>query len=87
MAEDRPGFELLLPLAVQAIGRGRAAQALPPAPRGIDALTRSAIIFDKLRAERAATLGVNRLADLEDALRTVADSTQRSVGTVSRLGT
>ena len=56
-------------------------------PRGIDALARSAIIFDKLRAEWAATLGANRLADLEDALRTAVGSAELSVDTVSWFGT
>jgi DNA-binding MarR family transcriptional regulator len=56
-------------------------------PHDIDALARSAIAFDKLRAEWAATLGVNRLADLEDALRTMAGSTELNVDTVSWFGT
>ena len=41
-------------------------------PRGIDALARSAVIFDELRADWARTLGVKRLRDIEAALRTVA---------------
>jgi DNA-binding MarR family transcriptional regulator len=41
-------------------------------PRGIDSLTRSATIFDDLRARWAASLGADRLAELETALRTVA---------------
>lgn len=40
-------------------------------PHGIDALRRSAAIFDELRAEWAAALGADRLADLEAGLRTV----------------
>jgi len=40
--------------------------------RGIDSLDRSAVIFDGLRARWAAALGPGRLADLEDALRTMA---------------
>ncbi|WP_055568421.1 MarR family winged helix-turn-helix transcriptional regulator [Streptomyces atriruber] len=40
-------------------------------PHGIDALRRSAAIFDELRTEWAATLGTDRLADLEAGLRTV----------------
>ena len=39
--------------------------------RGIDALDRSAAIFDGLRARWAAELGPGRLADLEDSLRTM----------------
>ena len=39
--------------------------------RGIDSLDRSAVIFDGLRARWAAALGPGRLADLEDALRTM----------------
>ncbi|GII30421.1 MarR family winged helix-turn-helix transcriptional regulator [Planotetraspora mira] len=56
-------------------------------PRGIDALGRSAIIFDELRADWAATLGVDRLADLEDALRTAVGSAELRVDTVSWFGT
>ncbi len=41
-------------------------------PRGIDALARSAAIFEQLRAEWAADLGARRLADLTAALRTMA---------------
>jgi DNA-binding MarR family transcriptional regulator len=40
-------------------------------PRGIDALVQSARIFDELRAEWVATLGGDRVADLESALRTM----------------
>ncbi|WP_418957699.1 MarR family winged helix-turn-helix transcriptional regulator [Streptomyces tritici] len=40
-------------------------------PAGLDALARSAAIFDELRAEWAATLGPERVRDLEAALRTV----------------
>lgn len=40
--------------------------------RGVDALDRSAVIFDGLRARWADALGPGRLADLEDSLRTVA---------------
>ncbi|WP_240137829.1 MarR family winged helix-turn-helix transcriptional regulator [Streptomyces sp. MUM 178J] len=40
-------------------------------PRGADALTRSAAIFDELRAEWAKTLGADRLRALEADLRTV----------------
>jgi hypothetical protein len=49
--------------------------------------TRSAIIFDKLRAEWAAALGVNRRADLENALRTVAGPTAPGVDSVTWFGT
>lgn len=41
-------------------------------PRGFDALARSAAIFEDLRAQWAATLGLTRLRDLEDSLRTMA---------------
>ncbi|WP_106396983.1 MarR family winged helix-turn-helix transcriptional regulator [Actinocorallia populi] len=44
-------------------------------PRGLDALARSAAIFDTLRARWAKSLGPARLTDLEDALRTVAPPT------------
>ncbi len=40
-------------------------------PRGHDALARSAAIFDELRAEWAATLGADRVRDIETALRNV----------------
>ncbi|NWF27862.1 winged helix-turn-helix transcriptional regulator [Streptomyces sp. PKU-EA00015] len=40
-------------------------------PHGLDALARSAAVFDELRAEWAASMGPDRLRDLEDALRTV----------------
>jgi DNA-binding MarR family transcriptional regulator len=39
--------------------------------RGIDALIQSARIFDELRAEWVATLGADRVAHLESALRTM----------------
>ena len=41
-------------------------------PRGIEALTLSAMIFGEIRAGWAAELGAGRLADLEAALRTMA---------------
>ncbi|MFF8598869.1 MarR family winged helix-turn-helix transcriptional regulator [Streptomyces sp. NPDC015232] len=40
-------------------------------PHGIDALTRSAAVFDELRADWAARLGPDRVRDLEAALRAV----------------
>ncbi|MEU0372683.1 MarR family winged helix-turn-helix transcriptional regulator [Streptomyces sp. NPDC006283] len=40
-------------------------------PHGLDALARSAAIFDELRAEWARAIGPERLRDLESALRTV----------------
>ncbi|MFG2651135.1 MarR family winged helix-turn-helix transcriptional regulator [Streptomyces sp. NPDC048436] len=40
-------------------------------PHGIDALRRSAVIFDELHAEWAATLGAGRLSSLESGLRAV----------------
>ena len=41
-------------------------------PRGMDALVRSAVIFDDLRAQWAARLGPQRLRELEADLRTMA---------------
>jgi DNA-binding MarR family transcriptional regulator len=41
-------------------------------PRGVDALARSAAVFERLRASWADTLGVQRLRDLEADLRAVA---------------
>lgn len=43
-------------------------------PRGVDVLSRSALIFEDLHAEWAATIGARRLADLESALRSVVPS-------------
>ncbi|MER5460350.1 MarR family transcriptional regulator [Streptomyces sp. NPDC002668] len=40
-------------------------------PHGIDALTRSAAVFDELRADWARTLGARRVADMEESLRMV----------------
>ncbi len=40
-------------------------------PHGLDALARSAAIFDELRAQWATTLGADRVTALEDSLRTV----------------
>jgi DNA-binding MarR family transcriptional regulator len=40
-------------------------------PRGRDALVQSAQIFDELRAEWVRTLGAERVADMEAALRTM----------------
>jgi DNA-binding MarR family transcriptional regulator len=44
-------------------------------PRGIDALARSAAVFERLRASWAQTLGVDRLRALEADLRRVAPPT------------
>jgi DNA-binding MarR family transcriptional regulator len=41
-------------------------------PRGVDALVRSAAIFDELHAQWAAALGPERLRELEGSLRTMA---------------
>jgi DNA-binding MarR family transcriptional regulator len=40
-------------------------------PRGIDSLTRSAEIFDRLRARWVAQLGADRVRSIESSLRTV----------------
>ncbi|MEV3990561.1 MarR family winged helix-turn-helix transcriptional regulator [Streptomyces sp. NPDC049837] len=40
-------------------------------PHGLDALARSAAIFDELRADWARALGAERVRDMEAALRTV----------------
>jgi DNA-binding MarR family transcriptional regulator len=40
-------------------------------PRGVESLALSAQIFDQLRAEWVATLGADRVADVERALRRV----------------
>lgn len=41
-------------------------------PRGVESLARAAAIFEDLRAEWAATLGTERLRELEADLRTMA---------------
>jgi DNA-binding MarR family transcriptional regulator len=51
--------------------------------RGIDSLTRSAAIFDELRSRWAATVGADRLAGLEDTLRSVVAPAALGVDTVS----
>jgi DNA-binding MarR family transcriptional regulator len=43
-------------------------------PRGIDSLVRSAAIFEDLHDQWGRTLGVNRLAEMEEGLRTVVPS-------------
>lgn len=55
-------------------------------PRGLDALARSAAVFDELRAQWAATLGPDRLRALEDGLRTVVGTPDLRVDTVSWFG-
>lgn len=40
-------------------------------PHGYEALARSAVIFDELRAEWVATLGADRVRDIETSLRNV----------------
>ena len=40
-------------------------------PRGVDALVRSAAIFEDLRAQWASTLGPEQLGELEGSLRTM----------------
>ena len=40
--------------------------------RGVDALARSAVIFEDLRAQWASALGPGRLRELEDSLRVMA---------------
>jgi DNA-binding MarR family transcriptional regulator len=44
-------------------------------PRGIDSLMQAAQIFDELRAGWVGTLGADRVAELEDSLRTVVPRT------------
>ncbi|MFI0981160.1 MarR family winged helix-turn-helix transcriptional regulator [Streptomyces sp. NPDC021093] len=46
-------------------------------PHGRDALTRSAAIFETLRAEWSQTVGRERVQDLEAALRTVVPPSDR----------
>jgi DNA-binding MarR family transcriptional regulator len=44
-------------------------------PRGVDCLVQSAEIFDELRADWVGKLGAARVAELENALRTVVPAT------------
>jgi DNA-binding MarR family transcriptional regulator len=44
-------------------------------PRGVDCLVQSAEIFDELRADWVGKLGAERVAELENALRTVVPAT------------
>jgi DNA-binding MarR family transcriptional regulator len=44
-------------------------------PRGYDALARSAVVFEQLRAEWTEQLGADRVRALEAALRTVVPAT------------
>jgi len=44
-------------------------------PRGVDSLRQSADIFEELRASWAAKLGAERLAVVEESLRTVVPAT------------
>ncbi|GAA4622436.1 MarR family winged helix-turn-helix transcriptional regulator [Actinoallomurus vinaceus] len=53
--------------------------------RGVDALTRSAAIFDELRSRWVAAVGADRLAGLEDTLRSVVSPAAFGVDTVSWL--
>jgi DNA-binding MarR family transcriptional regulator len=53
---------------------------------GIEALGRSAAIFEELRSRWAATLGADRLADLEDALRAMVGPAGLRVDAVSWFG-
>ncbi|WP_086830419.1 MarR family winged helix-turn-helix transcriptional regulator [Streptomyces sp. NRRL B-24572] len=57
-------------------------------PRGYDALARSAAIFDDLRAEWIATLGADRVRDMEAALRNVVpEETAFRLDATSWMGT
>ncbi|KUJ67673.1 MarR family transcriptional regulator [Streptomyces albus subsp. albus] len=55
-------------------------------PRGIEALARSAAVFDQLRAEWARMLGERRLAELEADLRTMAPATALRLDAASWFG-
>jgi DNA-binding MarR family transcriptional regulator len=52
--------------------RDARAKVVRMTPLGLDLLNRSAVIFDKLRAEWVATLGEERVGSLEETLRVVA---------------
>jgi DNA-binding MarR family transcriptional regulator len=44
-------------------------------PRGVDSLVQAAEVFDELRADWVRKLGAGRVAELENALRTVVPAT------------
>lgn len=48
-----------------------AAELVRLTPHGLDGLRRSAVIFDELRQRWTETLGADRVASIEDDLRTV----------------
>jgi DNA-binding MarR family transcriptional regulator len=56
-------------------------------PRGVESLVRSAAIFDELRAHWARTLGEQRVADLEAALRTMVPPSGFRLDVVGWFGT
>ena len=75
MVEARARGEVILCAgsigSVQVLHRSGIGPADWLTPLGIDALARSAAIFDDLRAQWAARLGPQRLAALEADLRTM----------------
>ncbi|MFC0601507.1 MarR family winged helix-turn-helix transcriptional regulator [Streptomyces palmae] len=56
-------------------------------PRGVEALVRSAAVFDQLRAQWAQALGERRLAELEADLRRMAPATALRVDVAGWFGT
>jgi DNA-binding MarR family transcriptional regulator len=55
-------------------------------PRGYDALARSAVVFEQLRAEWTEQLGADRVRALEAALRTVVPATAVRLDAASWFG-
>jgi DNA-binding MarR family transcriptional regulator len=55
-------------------------------PRGYDALARSAVVFEQLRAEWTEQLGADRVRALEAALRTVVPATAIRLDAASWFG-
>jgi DNA-binding MarR family transcriptional regulator len=70
-AKTATGLERIGYIAREADPNDARAMLLKPTARGIEMLSLSAEIFDRLRAEWAAELGAKRLAALEEDLREI----------------
>jgi DNA-binding MarR family transcriptional regulator len=79
-AKTAAGLERIGYLAREDDPTDARAALLKLTPRGIEMLSMSAEIFDRLRAEWAAELGAKRLAALEDDLRQIVVPSGTSLG-------
>jgi DNA-binding MarR family transcriptional regulator len=70
-AKTAAGLERVGYIAREADPEDARAVLLEPTARGVEMLTLSAAIFDRLRAEWSAELGAKRLGALEDDLRQI----------------